>query len=130
MPAYAEEAADLQHGETQLLLVLVRDHIIDSPDLLVLVVDDAAANQLAHPIAFCHDREVYLDELYRQLWQRGTCGEGEREYAPDQGHSESCQGNHGSLLRFQYGYWIIHGGRSSTDHCQFEQPLSKRHLIR
>ena len=72
MPAYAEEAADLQHGETQLLLVLVRDHIIDSPDLLVLVVDDAAANQLAHPIAFRDDRKIHLDELHRGLRQRGV----------------------------------------------------------
>src|ERR1700754_5220321 len=100
MPAHAEEDADLQHGETQLLLARVRDHIIDSPDLLVLVVDDAAANQLAHPIAFRHDREAYLDELYPYLWQRGPCGEGERECGPNQWHSECCGGNHGSLLKF------------------------------
>src|ERR1700722_15777147 len=100
MPAHAEEAADLQHSETQLLLVLVRDHIIDSPDLLVLVVDDAAANQLAHPIAFRHDREVYLDELYPHLWQRGTCGEGDRKCGQDQRRTEPCEGNHGFLLRF------------------------------
>src|SRR5580704_17056628 len=83
MSAHAEEAADLQHREIQLLLVLVRDHIIDRSDLFVLVVDDAAADQLAHPIALRHDREVYLDELYACLRQRWTCGEGERECGPD-----------------------------------------------
>src|ERR1700729_900531 len=79
MPAYAEEAADLQHGETQLLFVLVRDHIIDSPDLLVLVVDDAAANQLAHPIAFRDYRKIHLDELHPGLRQSGAGGKGNRE---------------------------------------------------
>src|SRR5580692_11947253 len=83
MPAHAEEAADLQHGETQLLLVLVRDHIIDSPDLLVLVVDDAAANQLAHPIAFRDDRKIHLDELHPGLRQRGAGGKRDRERGPD-----------------------------------------------
>src|ERR1700676_2423852 len=83
MPAHAEEAADLQHGEAQLLFVLVRDHIIDSPDLLVLVVDDAAANQLAHPIAFRDHRKIHLDELHPGLWQRGAGGKGDRERGPD-----------------------------------------------
>src|ERR1700761_3819095 len=114
MPAHAEEAADLQHSETQLLLVLVRDHIIDSPDLLILVVDDAAANQLAHPIAFRHDREVYLDELYPHLWQRGTCGEGKRKYGPDHWHSEYCGGNHGFLLKFDQSG--LDNSRTSKQH--------------
>src|SRR6202044_3626539 len=83
MPADAKEAADLQHGEIQLLLVPVRDHIIDSPDLLVLVVDDAAANQLAHPIAFRDDRKIHLDELHPGLWQCGAGGKGDRERGPD-----------------------------------------------
>src|ERR1700730_4404363 len=94
MPAYAEEAADLQHGETQLLLVLVRDDIIDSPDLLVLVIDDATTNQLAHPIAFRDDRKIHLDELHPGLRQRGTGGEGDRERGPDQParRTRSCRG--------------------------------------
>src|ERR1700722_4757650 len=83
MPAHAEEAADLQHGETQLLLVLVRDHIIDSPDLLILVVADAAADQLAHPITLRDDRKIHLDELHPGLRQRGACGKGDRERGPD-----------------------------------------------
>src|SRR6266403_111325 len=45
--ADTKEATYLQHCEIQLFLVLVRDHIIDSPDPLVLVVDNAAANYLA-----------------------------------------------------------------------------------
>src|ERR1700684_315119 len=95
MPAYAEEAADLQHGETQLLLVLVRDHIIDSPDLLVLVVDDVAANQLAHPIAFRDDRKIHLDELHPGLRQRGAGGKSDSERGPDQParRTPSCRGS-------------------------------------
>src|SRR3979490_3522081 len=50
MPAEAEEAADLQHRETELLLVLVRDHVIDGPDLFVLVVDHGGAAPLSYPI--------------------------------------------------------------------------------
>ena len=54
--AQTEEATHLQHRETQLFLVLICDHIIDSADPFVLVVDDGAANHLAHPIALRDDR--------------------------------------------------------------------------
>src|SRR6202051_2336057 len=83
MPAHAKEAADLEHCETQLLLVLVADSVIAGADLLALVVGNAAADQLAHPIAFRDDRKIHLDELHPGLRQRAAGGKGDRERGPD-----------------------------------------------
>jgi hypothetical protein len=58
----AKEAADQQRREIQQFLVLARDHVIDSSDLFVLVVDDSGADQLAHPIAVRHDRKINFDK--------------------------------------------------------------------
>src|SRR6185295_5598562 len=83
MAAEAEEAADLEYRETELFLVLVRDHIVDGPDLFVLVVDHGGADQLAHPIALRHDRKIDLDELHSCLRQCRTGSEGDRKCGAD-----------------------------------------------
>src|SRR5712671_6707733 len=61
MAADVQETSDLQHREKN--FVFPDNDVLDSPDLLVLIVDDAAADQLARAIAFRNGVHVDDDEL-------------------------------------------------------------------
>jgi hypothetical protein len=60
-PADVEKTPDLKHREKG--FVFSNDDVLDRPDFLVLVVDDAAADQLARAIALGDLMHVNDDEL-------------------------------------------------------------------
>src|SRR3954452_2765162 len=126
--AEADKAADLQDREIQLLLV--RDHIVEGPDLLGFVVDDAAAEELAHSVTLPHHRKVDLHKRNPGLRQGRASRESkhDRETEPDERTDprrrvatawncrsrsvfavrvvEEFEGDHSSLLRLNWFRFI------------------------
>src|SRR5581483_2826308 len=114
MSAEAEKAAYLQDREIQLLLV--RDHVVEGPDLLGFVINDAAAEELAHSVTLAHDRKVNLHKGNSGLRQgRRREGKHGRETEPEERRSSSVsmvrmlevfEGVHSSLLRLNWFRFI------------------------
>ena len=82
MPAVPEVEADLQDRNEN--FVLSNDDILYCPDLLVLVIDHAAADQLARTIALRH--RVHIDD--HELDALREYGEGQRG---DQHRRDECR---------------------------------------
>src|SRR5207248_9246447 len=81
VPADVEKSADLQDRNEN--FVLSNDDILYCPDLLVLVIDHAAADQLARTIALRH--RVHIDHELDALREYG---EGQRG---DQHRRDECR---------------------------------------
>ncbi|MDB5605505.1 MAG: hypothetical protein JWP25_2405, partial [Bradyrhizobium sp.] len=65
------------------LVVVVCHHVVQTSDLLVLLIADTDAEQVAQPLALFDDVNVDFDECDAGLRQRGTSRERDRERGPD-----------------------------------------------
>src|SRR3954447_26495388 len=110
--AEPEEAADLEHREQD--AVAADDDVVDRADLLVLVVDDVAALELAGAVALGDGRHVDHDEVDRRLRERGSrAGREQRRHGQHGGRREAGEWSH-ARSRSWVGMPPMMAGRSAA----------------
>src|SRR3954447_1309254 len=111
--AEPEEAADLEDCE-QRVPVTADDDVVDRADLLVLVVDDVAALELAGAVALLDGRHIDDDEVDCRLRERGSrAGREQRRHGQRGGGREAGEWSH-ARSRSWVGMPPMMAGRSAA----------------